>query len=356
MNGKPKMSIQEAIQQLKAGRNLTQREAGAVMQALLSGSVADETIASLLAALRDKGETADELAGFAEVMRARAAEDLAKEGVDARRLSAAGLLLDTCGTGGDGLGTFNVSTAAALVAAAAGARVAKHGNRSISSRCGSADVLEALGVVINLPVRHIPECLEKAGIVFLFAPHVHTAMRHVMAARRALKTKTVFNLLGPLTNPLGAAMQLTGVYDLSRTEMMAQVLATAGASRAFVVSSYDGMDEISISAPTRLSETDHGAISTRDVEPGEFGLPEAAAPASPGGDVEINATILRRVLQGETGPHHNMVLANASAALVVAGLAADWLEGVELASAAIQSGAALKTLSTLVDFTREHAA
>ena len=347
------MRIHEAIEKLEGRENLTCHEAETVMEHLLSGTVPDDSISTLLIALRDKGETAEELTGFTRVMRARAAEALSAAGVDTRRLPE-GSLLDTCGTGGDGLGTFNISTATALVAAAAGARVAKHGNRSISSRCGSADVLEALGVAIELPLRCIPECIEKTRIAFLFAPHLHLAMKHVMRARRSLKTKTVFNLLGPLTNPMGAGTQLAGVYDISRTGVIAQVLAAAGTRRAFVVTSYDGMDEISISAATRLSETDHGNVRTRDIEPEEFGLARASVQYVSGGDVRANASILYRVLEGEAGPQRDLVLANSSAALVVAGIAANWLEGVEAARAAIDSGAALKTLSSLIDFTRKH--
>jgi anthranilate phosphoribosyltransferase len=347
------MRIEHAIEKLRLRQDLTCEEAKRLMENLLSGTASDDAIASFLAALRDKGETAEELTGFAWVMRWRAAEVLAAAGVEARRLPA-GVLLDTCGTGGDGMSTFNISTATALVAAAAGARVAKHGNRSISSRCGSADVLEALGVSVELPLNHIPECLEETGIVFLFAPHVHLAMKHVMNARRSLKTKTVFNLLGPLTNPMGAGAQLAGVYDIRLTETIARVLAAGGTSRSFVVSSYDGMDEISLSARTRLAKSENGAIGSHDLEPEDFRLPRALPEHLSGGDAEANARVLRKVVAGELGPHRDVVLANASAALVVAGLAANWLEGIEMARSAIDSGRAFKTLSALVDFTSKH--
>ncbi len=346
--------IREAIQQVSRGENLSRSQAAAVMESLLSGAVADGTIAALLVALRDKGEAADELTGFAQVMRARATEVLASAGVNTRRLAETGLLLDTCGTGGDGMGTFNVSTATALVASAAGARVAKHGNRSISSRCGSADVLESLGVSIDLPLKHIPECLERTGIVFLFAPHLHLAMKHVMNARRSLKTKSVFNLLGPLTNPLGASTSLAGVYGRRQTGMMASALAEAGAVRAFVVASHDGMDEISISAPTQLSEAVDGKVCTRDIAPQDFGFSPVSPQPLAGGDSATNARILWRILEGRPGPERDIVLVNASAALVVAGLAEDFPAGVDLARQAIDSGAALRTLSALVDFTRQH--
>jgi anthranilate phosphoribosyltransferase len=347
------MRVEHAIEKLNGREHLSCEEAKAVMEDLFSGCASDESIAALLVALRDKGETAEELTGFVCVMRARAAEVLSAAGVDGRRFPA-DVLLDTCGTGGDGMGTFNISTATALVAAAAGARVAKHGNRSISSRCGSADVLEALGVAIDLPLNRIPECLEKTGIAFLFAPHLHVAMKHVMNARRSLKTKTVFNLLGPLTNPMGAAMQLAGIYDTGRTAIIARVLSAAGTSRAFVVSSYDGMDEISLSASTRLSETHRGSVQTYDLEPGEFGLMRVSSSSLSGGDAQANARILRRIVEGELGPQRDIVLANTSAALVVAGIAANWLEGVEMARHAIDSGAALRTLSNLIDFTQKH--
>lgn len=348
------MQIQEAIERLRAKIDLTRSEAGSVMAGLLSGNVPDTEIAALLVALRDKGETSDELAGFAEVMRSRAREVLEAAGVRGNQLARAGPLLDTCGTGGDSKGTFNVSTATALVAAAVGARVAKHGNRAISGRCGSADVLEALGVAIELPLERIPECLEKAGMVFLFAPQLHLAMKHVMAARQSLKTRTVFNLLGPLTNPLGASRQLAGVYDAARTEMMAQALGSMGAERAFVVNAHDGMDEISISGPTKISDVTAGSVRTRYAAPGEFGVTRAEANAIAGGDAATNARIVLDILEGKPGPHREMVVANASAALVAAGRAADFLEGADRAREVIDSGAAKRTLEALREFTQNH--
>ncbi len=348
------MSIHSSIEKLRENQSLTREEARKVMEELLSGSVPDERIVALLVALRDKGETAEELVGFAGVMREHAAEILRAAGVTAEALAAEGTLLDTCGTGGDGKGTFNVSTAAALVAAAAGARVAKHGNRSISSRCGSADVLEALGVAIELPLERIPECLAKVGMVFLFAPHLHLAMRHVMNARRTLKSKTVFNLLGPLTNPLGASAHLAGVYDRNRTEMMARALVAVGARHALVVTGHDGMDEISIAGLTQVSEAHLGQVATRHLTPEEFGLLRVKPEAIVGGDAEMNAQIVVRILEGEPGPHRDMVLANASAALRVAGLAATFQDGVEIARQAIDSGAARKTLLALCEFTHNH--
>jgi anthranilate phosphoribosyltransferase len=347
------MKISEAVEKLRGHRSLARAEARAVMEQFFSGAVPDHEISAFLLALRNKGETAEELVGFAEVMRARAREGLRAAGVEVESLARGGPLLDTCGTGGDEKGTFNVSTAAAIVAAAAGARVAKHGNRSISSRCGSADVLEALGVKLDIPVEAIPECLEKVGMVFLFAPRLHPAMKHVMNARRALKTKTVFNLLGPLTNPLAASVQLIGVYDRARTEMMAQALAAVGTRRAFVVASHDGLDEISTSSPTQVSETDGTAVSTRDVTPEDFGLARSSPEDLRGGDAETNARLLRAVLEGQRGPLQDVVLANTSAALVAAGKAPDFRSGVELAAAALDSRKALEKLAALVAFTRQ---
>jgi anthranilate phosphoribosyltransferase len=345
------MQIRLAVGKLERREDLSRAEARAVMEELLSGAVPDSEIIAFLVALRDKGETAPELVGFAEVMRARASEGLRQAGVDLDALARGEPLLDTCGTGGDAQGTFNVSTATALVAAAVGVRVAKHGNRSISSRCGSADVLEALGVTLDIPFARIPECLEKVGMVFLFAPRLHLAMKHVMNARRALKTKTVFNLLGPLTNPLGASVQLVGVYDRARTEMMAAV----GTRRAFVVAAEDGMDEISTTGPTRVSETDGATVTTREIVPEDFGLPRAPAEALRGGEPETNAQLLRQVLEGAEGPLRDVVLANASAALVAAGKTADFRHGVARAAEALDSHAALQKLEALAAFTRRFA-
>ena len=347
------MEIREAINKLERREHLTRAEARSVLEQLLSGSVPDADIMALLVALREKGERVEELVGFAEVMRERAREGLLAASVNVAALATGAPLLDTCGTGGDEKGTFNVSTAVALVAAAAGVRVAKHGNRSISSRCGSADVLEALGVKIDIPLERIPECLDKVGMVFLFAPRLHLAMKHVMNARRALKTKTVFNLLGPLTNPLGASVQLVGVYDRTRTGLMARVLSKVGTRRAFVVAGHDGIDEITTTGATQISETDGTTVSTREVTPEDFGLPRAASEALRGGDPRVNARLMRELLAGEKGPLWDLVLANASAALVVAGKANDFHEGVARAAEVLDSGAALQKLDALVAVTCE---
>jgi len=352
---------QRAAQKLKDQGPLTRAEAREVMTELLSGAVPDPEIIAFLTALRDRGETVDVLVGFAEVMRARAAGMLALAGLDLEALHHAGPLLDTCGTGGDGLGTFNVSTATALVAAAAGVRVAKHGNRSISSRCGSADVLEALGVAIELPPESIARCLEEVGVVFLFAPQHHASTRHVMSARRALKTKTVFNLLGPLTNPLQASVQLSGVFDHARTETMAEALALLGTRRAMIVAAWDGMDEISTTGTTRVSEAGPDGICTRELSPADFGIRLVSGDAEliRGGDAATNASLLRQVLEGAPSGHplevyRDAVLVNTSAALVVAGRAPSLHEGMALAAETIASGAALRTLNRLADFTARH--
>src|SRR5437667_4958364 len=345
--------IHEFTQKLEAKDDLTREEARAAMEEVLSGAVPDAEIVAFLSALREKGERSAELVGFAEVMRARAAEHLRAVGATLDGL-AGEVLLDTCGTGGDCQGTVNISTATAIVVAAAGVRVAKHGNRSISSRCGSADVLEALGVSIDLPLARIPECLERVGMVFLFAPHLHVAMKHVMNARRALKTRTVFNLLGPLTNPLGAPVQLLGVYDRDRTAIMAHALSEIGTRRAFVVAAWDGIDEISTTGPTQLSEVDAGGVKTRDIFREDFALRRAPAGVLPGGDPATNAELLRRVLEGKPGDHRDLVLANASAALVAAGKAEGFVQGVEIAAQAIDSGAARRTLAALVEFTQKN--
>ncbi len=348
------VTIQDFTEIIKTPADLSREQAREAMVLLLSGSVPDEDIAAFLVALRDKGEKGSELIGFAEVMRTHAAETLRAAGVDLSAVSLDEHLLDTCGTGGDGKGTFNVSTAAAFVAAAAGVRVAKHGNRSISSRCGSADVLEALGVSLNLPLARIPECLAEVGLVFLLAPQVHLAMKHVMNARRSLKTKTVFNLLGPLTNPLRATIQLVGVFDAARTAMMAEALHAVGTKRAYVVAGSDGIDEITTTGATRISISSDSGVETRDLHPDDFGLPTTSIESLQGGDSASNAQILLRVLDGTRGAHRDVVLANVAAALHLAAMVPDFRAGVERAAEAIDSGAALQKLAELEKFTRKY--
>jgi anthranilate phosphoribosyltransferase len=339
--------IVQALNSISGGRDLTRSEADAAMEEILAGRATDEQIAGLLTALRDKGETVEELVGFATAMRRHAAPVFASP-----RGNGLPRLVDTCGTGGAPRDTFNISTCAAFVAAGAGARVAKHGNRSVTSLCGSADVLEALGVRLDAAPERMGEAVERMGIGFFFAPAVHTAMKHAMAARRQLKFRTVFNLLGPLTNPAGARAQVVGVSEARFTEPLALALAALGTEHAFVVHSADGMDEISIAGETRISEVSAGRTRTRTVTPEDFGLGRSSGEALAGGDAAANAATLRAVLAGERGARRDVVLANASAALVAAGCAADFREGAQRAAQAIDSGAAAKKLQALVEFSQ----
>lgn len=338
--------ILEALKKAVANQDLTRGEADAAMEEILAGRATDAQIAGLLAALRVKGETVDELVGFATAMRRHARK------IFPRRPATGEVLVDTCGTGGDGAGTFNVSTCAAFVVAGAGVRVAKHGNRSISSKCGSADVLEALGVNLDLAPGRVAVAIEKIGIGFLFAPAIHTAMRHAMRARRELGTRTVFNLLGPLTNPAGATAQVVGVYEAGVVELVARALGELGVIRAFVVHGADGLDEISLSGETRVAELRDGAVRTSMIVPESLGLRRAPVKAVAGGDAKRNARIIEGVLAGAQGPQRDIVLANAAAALVAAGRAGDFLEGVRLGAEAIDSGAAAEKLEALAAFSR----
>jgi anthranilate phosphoribosyltransferase len=340
--------IAQAIAQIERGESLPRASAEAVMEEILAGRASDPQIVALLTALRAKGETVGELVGFATAMR-RHARPVFPGG----RRATNDVLVDTCGTGGDGAGTFNVSTAAAFVVAGAGVRVAKHGNRSISSRCGSADVLEALGANIALEPERMGACIEEIGIGFLFAPAIHPAMKHAMNARRQLKTRTVFNLLGPLTNPAGASAQVLGVYDAGVIEKMAAALGQLGVGRAFVVHGADGVDEISLSATTHVAELSGASVQRYEVAPEEFGLPRAPREALAGGDAVANAAIIRCVLAGEPGPPRDIVLANAAAALVAAGRASDFREGARLAAESIDSGAAHAKLAALIEITEK---
>ena len=344
--------IHEALEKIVAGQDLSRVEAEAAMEEILCGRATDAQIAGLLTALRMKGETVDELVGFATAMRRHATPVFA--GNPPVAIEA---LVDTCGTGGDGLGTFNVSTVAAFVIAGAGVHVAKHGNRSISSRCGSADVLEHLGVRIDLPPERVARAIEEVGIGFLFAPAVHSATRHAMAARRELRMRTAFNLLGPLTNPAGASAQVVGVFDANMTELMARALGELGVRRAFVVHGVDGLDEISIGGATYVAELRDGMVRSYTVTPEDFGLRRAPLESIRGGDAAQNAKIVHKVLgrslvYREHGPHREIVLANAAAALVAAGRAGDFLDGVRLATRSIDSGAAREKLEALIAFSQ----
>jgi anthranilate phosphoribosyltransferase len=337
------MVMQIYTEKAEAGTHLSRQEAESAMEEILSGRAGEDSIVALLSALRAKGETIEELVGFARAMRHHATPIFN----DGSRSSQ--LLVDTCGTGGDASGTFNISTTAAFVAAGAGVRVAKHGNRSISSRCGSADVLEALGISLDVTPERVGAAIDEIGIGFLFAPALHTAMRHAMSARRRLG-RTAFNLLGPLTNPAGARAQIAGVFSADVVEKVASVLAELGVERAFVVHGEGGLDEISLTGKTKVGEVRGGLVRVYEVTPEDFGLSHAPISAISGGDAARNAAIVRAILAGETGPRRDIVIANAAAALVAAGRAANFLEGARVAADSIDSGAALKKLDALIAF------
>jgi anthranilate phosphoribosyltransferase len=348
--------ITEALQRIANDReSLTREEARAVMTEVFSGSATDAQIAALLVALHMKGETVEEIVGFAEAIRA-VAEPLPLHDVSTVSVSGIGPspLVDTCGTGGDATGTFNISTAAAFVVAGAGVRVAKHGNRSLSSKCGSADVMEALGIKISLPSAVLAACLEEVGIVFLFALAMHSAMKYVQPARRELRLRTIFNLLGPLTNPARASAQVVGVYSLDLVEKVAEALSMLGTHRALVVHGLDGLDEITITGPTRIAEVREGSVRTYEVTPEEFGMKRAQLEDISGGDAAANAAIIREILAGKKSPKRDVVLLNAAAALVAAGKVEHLADAVPLAAQSIDSGAAAAKLETLVKFTNTY--
>ena len=333
------------IERVEAGHVLTCAEAEAAMEELLSGRVGTPEIVRLLVALNRRPIAVQELAGFARVMR-RYATRVFAEG-EPRPAN----MVDTCGTGGDGANTFNISTAAAIVAAAAGARVAKHGNRAASSRSGSADVLEALGVRIDLPFERCGRAIREIGIGFLFAQAAHTATRHAAPARKQIGVRTVFNLLGPLTNPAGAQSQVLGVFSEDVIDPVAATLAELGVERAFVVHGAGGLDEISLAGETMVAEVRDGAIRRFTVTPDEFGVARAPLESIGGGTAAENAAIIRRVLEGKPGPARDIVVVNAAAALVAAGIAANFREAAGLASFVISSGAASEKLASLAAFT-----
>jgi len=346
--------ITEAVRALVDRRDLSRIEAAAAMEAIMSGAATNAQIAAFLTALRMKGETVEELIGFAQVMRQKAVRIRRRtEDVAALTGTDREMLIDTCGTGGDAAGTFNVSTATAFVVAGAGLRVAKHGNRSVSSMCGSADVVETLGISLELSPPKVARCVDEIGIGFLYAPLLHTAMKHVMAARREMGVRTVFNMLGPLTNPAGANAQVIGVYAASLTEPLARVLAELGTVRAFVVHGADNLDEISSTGESRISEVREGTVRSYTVRPEDFGLPRATIDDLQGGDRQQNAQIIRGVLDGEPGPRRDIVLMNAAAALVAGGRGRDLKEGAALAAQSIDSGAARNKLDDLIGFSQE---
>jgi anthranilate phosphoribosyltransferase len=330
----------ESLRRVMSGEDLSRREMEVLIGLLMDGGLDERVTAGLLIALAMKGESVAELAGAAAAMRARVLT------IPHRRPE----VIDTCGTGGDGRGTFNISTAAALVASAAGAAVAKHGNRSVSSRSGSADVLEALGVRIDATPEATGRCLDQLGIAFLFAPGLHPAMRAVMPVRRALTVRTLFNLLGPLTNPAGARRQVIGVFAAERVETVAGALCELGTEHALVVHGSDGLDEITCSGPTTVAETRDGSVRLYELEPEDFGVERHPTEALAGGDPGENAALLRILLEGAPGPLRDVTLINAGAALVVAGVAEEWRDGAERAAAAIDSGAAAARLEALRSF------
>jgi anthranilate phosphoribosyltransferase len=349
--------ITEALRTLVDRRDLTRIEAAAAMEAIMSGGATSAQIAAFLTALRMKGETVEELIGFAQVMRQKAAK-IRTRGEEVAALTGTDreMLIDTCGTGGDATGTFNVSTATAFVVAGAGLRVAKHGNRSVSSMCGSADVVETLGISLELTPAQVGRCVDEVGIGFLYAPLLHAAMKHVMPARREMGIRTVFNMLGPLTNPASANAQVIGVYAAHLTEPLARVLAELGTVRAFVVHGADSLDEISNTGDSRVSEVREGMVTTFTVRPEDFGMPRASIEDLRGGDREQNAQIIRGILDGEPGPRRDIVLMNAAAALVAGGKGRDLKDGVALATHSIDTHAARAKLDDLIGFSRALAA
>lgn len=336
------MTIRDALAQLADGRDLTAKQAKRVMNAIMEGQATDAQIAGLLIALRLKGETVDEITGFAQAMRDKSVQVPA----------TAPSLIDVCGTGGDGRGTFNVSTTVSFVAAGAGCAVAKHGNRSVSSRCGSADVFEALGVRLDLPPEAVGRCIDEVGIGFLYAPRLHPAMKHAIGPRRDLGIRTVFNLLGPLTNPARADVQLLGVYDATLIEPLAKVLQALGCRSACVVHGGGGMDELSTLGPNRVARLMDGHIELSVLDATSLGLPAASIADLEGGSAEENADILREVLGGQTGPKRDVVLLNAACVLVAAGRAKGFPEGLATAAESIDSGAALGRLDGLMAMTQ----
>lgn len=326
-----------ALKLVLESQRLDCEQARKAMGLLMDGQATHAQMGAFLAALKVRGESFEEVVGFAQALRER---------VVPVRIARAPLL-DTCGTGGDGSGTFNISTTVAFIAAGAGAAVAKHGNRSVSSRCGSADVLESLGVKTDLAPERVARCVEEAGVGFLFAPSLHPAMKQAAPVRRELGTRTVFNLLGPLVNPAGARRQLLGVYSVGLVPLMARALQALGSEEAIVVCSRDGLDEFSLRAPAVVAHLRGGRIIESEVDPAAHGFGAYGAKDFEGGDAERNGEILRCVLAGEKGPARDICLWNAAAALQVAGLASDWKQGLEGAAASLDSGKAAQALSEL---------
>jgi anthranilate phosphoribosyltransferase len=344
--------LKEAIYKVISRQDLTEAEMVRAMEVIMGGEATEAQIGAFITALRMKGETVAEITAAAKVMRAKATRiplgnnlvDLDRDEINVDWET----IVDTCGTGGDATSTFNVSTTTAFVVAGAGLRVAKHGNRAVSSRCGSADVIEALGINLNLAPEQVAQCINEVGIGFLFAPQLHGAMRFAIGPRREIGIRTIFNVLGPLTNPAGANVQVLGVYDPNLTEPLARVLGNLGTKSAFVVYGEGSFDEISIVGPTRVSELKGGKVRTYSIAPEDFGMPRATLADIKGGDVFENARIVRRVLAGEGGPRGDMVALNAAAVFVASGLAADFPGGIRLAQETMQTGKALAKLEALV--------
>jgi anthranilate phosphoribosyltransferase len=343
--------LKDAIYKVVTRQDLTEAEMVAAMEEIMEGRATEAQIGAFITALRMKGETVAEITAAAKVMRAKATPislgacvvDLDRDEINVDRET----IVDTCGTGGDATSTFNVSTTTAFVVAGAGLRVAKHGNRAVSSRCGSADVIEALGINLNLTPAQVGQCIDEVGIGFLFAPQLHGAMRYAIGPRREIGIRTIFNILGPLTNPAGANVQVLGVYDPNLTEPLAHVLKNLGTKSAFVVFGHGSFDEISIVGPTRVSQLKDGVVRTYDIAPEDFGLKRALLSDIRGGDVFENAKIVRRVLKGEGGPKEDMVALNAAAAFVAAEVCSDLGMGILVARDTIRTGKALAKLDAL---------
>ena len=355
--GEAMITIKEAISKVVRRNDLTEAEMSQVMEDMMSGRASPAQIGAFITALRMKGETVDEITGAARVMRAKAKKVRVRNGlvsIDRDEINIDDeTILDTCGTGGDGTNTFNVSTATAFVAAGGGVKVAKHGNRAVSSRCGSADVLEHLGVKLDINVSAVEQCIQEIGIGFLYAPLYHGAMKYAAGPRREIGLRTIFNLLGPLTNPADATVQVLGVYSPDLTEKIARVLGRLGIREAFVVCGEGTFDEISICGPTRVSHLKGGDVENFEVVPEEFGFTRASPETIKGGNARQNALIIREILDGQPGPRRNMVLLNAAAAFVAAGLDNDFSAGIERAKDSMDSGKAKEKLSSLVRFTQQ---
>jgi anthranilate phosphoribosyltransferase len=336
--------FKENLSKIVKRENLNEDQMSQMITDIFSGNITDAQIGAMMAALATKGETFEELAGAARAMRRKAL----------RIQTSSAIVVDTCGTGGDSAHTFNISTTTSFVVAACGVTVAKHGNRSVSSQCGSADLLEALGIKLDTAPEIVEEAVQEIGIGFLFAPLYHGAMRFAAKARKEVGLRSIFNMLGPLTNPAGANCQLLGVYAPELTEMFAHALQLLGTKRAFVVHGHDGLDEISVCAPTRVSELKDGLIRTYDISPEQFFNEQAEPTDLLGGNPEENAQITRNILNGEKGPKRNVVLINAAAALVAAGQAEDLKQGIRIAETAIDDGGAAEKMEALIKYSQEN--